>query len=129
MTVCLDSWAIMAWLDGDEPAFSRVEGRVGGAMCASWINVVEVGYRVERDHGRRRADLVIDWCQANIGLDVPAPRLMRAVARLKAARPMALADCFAVATAAAYGLPLLTGDPEIIGAPGLPCAVEDLRTA
>lgn len=49
------------------------------------------------------------------------------VARLKAAYPVALADCFAIATAAAHGRILLTGDPEIIGRPDLPCAVEDLR--
>ncbi len=49
------------------------------------------------------------------------------VARLKAAYPVALAGCFAIATAAAHGRILLTGDPEIIGRPDLPCAVEDLR--
>ena len=47
-------------------------------------------------------------------------------ARLKSEHPMALADCFAVTTAAAHGLPLLTGDPEILGRVDLPCAVEDL---
>jgi hypothetical protein len=40
---------------------------------------------------------------------------------------MALADCFAVATAAANGATLWTGDPEIIEARDLPCAVLDLR--
>ena len=48
-------------------------------------------------------------------------------ARLKAAHPIALADCFAIATAAAHGLPLLTGDPEILSRVDLPCVVEDLR--
>jgi len=50
-------------------------------------------------------------------------------ARLKARLPIALGDCFAVATAAAHRLPLLTGDPEILGRNDLPCAVEDLRGA
>jgi predicted nucleic acid-binding protein len=49
--------------------------------------------------------------------------------RLKARRAPALADCFAVATAAAHGASLLTGDPEILEASGLPCPVEDLRPA
>lgn len=27
MSVCRDSWAILAWLDGEEPALSRVDAR------------------------------------------------------------------------------------------------------
>ncbi len=49
-------------------------------------------------------------------------------ARLKARLPVALGDCFAVATAAAHGLPLLTGDPEILERDDLPCEVVDLRS-
>jgi hypothetical protein len=49
-------------------------------------------------------------------------------ARLKARLPMALGDCFAVATAAAHGLPLMTGDPEIVTRTDLPCNVVDLRS-
>jgi hypothetical protein len=48
-------------------------------------------------------------------------------ARLKGRRAIALADRFAIATAAAYRLPLLTGDPEILAQPDVPRAVEDLR--
>jgi predicted nucleic acid-binding protein len=51
------------------------------------------------------------------------------VARLKACAPIALADCFAAVTAAAHGLPLLTGDPELIDLDDPPCVVEDLRPA
>ena len=59
---------------------------------------------------------------------LPGIAAMRAAAALKAAHPMALADCFAVALAAAEGAVLLTGDPEIIDrAEALPCEVEDLR--
>jgi len=52
---------------------------------------------------------------------------MLEAARLKAQLPIALGDCFALATAAAHGLTLLTGDPEIIGLQDPPCEVEDLR--
>ena len=48
-------------------------------------------------------------------------------ARLKARLPAALGDCFAVATAAAHGLPLLTGDPELLERRDLPCQTVDLR--
>ena len=32
MSVCLDSWAVLAWLDGDEPA----AGAVQAALDAEW---------------------------------------------------------------------------------------------
>jgi hypothetical protein len=48
-------------------------------------------------------------------------------ARLKAASSTALGDCFAVATAAAHGLVLLAGDPEILELRDPLCDVEDLR--
>jgi predicted nucleic acid-binding protein len=51
------------------------------------------------------------------------------VARLKARAPIALADCFAAATAAAHGLVLLTGDPELVELADSPCLIEDLRAA
>jgi predicted nucleic acid-binding protein len=52
---------------------------------------------------------------------------MIATARLKARATITLGDCFAVATAAAHGLVLLTGDPEILELPDSPCTSEDLR--
>jgi hypothetical protein len=48
------------------------------------------------------------------------------VARLKARLPIALGDCFAIATACARRLTLLTGDPEILNRE-VPCPIEDLR--
>ena len=47
MSVCLDSWAILAWLDGEEPALSRVGGLIESRPIVSWVNLVEVYYRVE----------------------------------------------------------------------------------
>lgn len=46
----------LAWLDGEEPALSRVNEVIGQHPVISWINLVEVAYRVERDHGRHIAD-------------------------------------------------------------------------
>jgi hypothetical protein len=50
-------------------------------------------------------------------------------ARLKARAALALGDCFAITTAVAHDLVLLTGDPEIISLPDLPCGVGDLRAS
>lgn len=127
MSVCLDSWAILAWLDGDEPATTRVQVLLPARPVVSWINLVEVYYRVQRDHGRAAADEVLVELRAMLRCDLPGSSRMVEAARLKATMPMALGDCFAVATAASYRLSLLTGDPEIIGMADLPCSVEDLR--
>jgi uncharacterized protein with PIN domain len=126
LSVCLDSWAVLAWLDGEEPAHNRIEQLIGDWPLMSWVNAVEVYYRVERDHGRFEADEVLTGLRKTFELDLPSVRLMIETARLKASTPIALGDCFAIATACARNLTLLTGDPEILDR-DTPCAVEDLR--
>lgn len=127
MSACLDSWAVLAWLDGEQPAADRVEELLVGRPVVSWINLVEVAYRVERDHGRAAADDVLTALRASLAPDLPGTARMIEAARLKARAPIALGDCFAAVTAAAHGLPLLTGDPELIGLADPPCVIEDLR--
>jgi uncharacterized protein with PIN domain len=129
VSVCLDSWAILAWLDGEEPARSRLDALVATRPTVSWVNLVEVYYRVERDHGRGAADETLRDLRAVLAADLPGTARMIEVARIKAVAPIALGDCFAIATAAANGLVLLTGDPEIIDLPDRPCEVEDLRSS
>jgi PIN domain nuclease of toxin-antitoxin system len=127
VSVCLDSWAVLDWLDGEQPAFSRIEGLLPARPVVSWVNLVEIYYRVERDHGRGEADETLRDLRAAFALDLPGTARMIEVARLKARAAIALGDCFAVTTAAAHDLPLLTGDPEIIKLADCPCQVEDLR--
>jgi PIN domain nuclease of toxin-antitoxin system len=127
VSVCLDSWAILAWLDGEEPALSRVEELVAVRPVVSWVNLVEVYYRVERDHGRIAADDTLASLRAAVSLDLPGTARMIETARLKARVSIALGDCFAIMTAAAHELVLLTGDPEILDLADSPCRTEDLR--
>lgn len=129
MKQCLDSWAALAWLDGDEPAAAEVARALEGVRSVmSWINLVEVHYRVSRDHGEAEADRILAEVRSEVSEELPGVSTMRAVAKLKAKLPVALADCFAIAAAEANGAQLLTGDPEIIDrAEELPCAVIDLR--
>lgn len=131
MPFCLDSWPVLAWLDGDEPAASVVGDTLDLERPAmSWINLIEVHYRVARDHGQEEADRVLAELRPRITEHLPGVAAMRAAAKLKAEHPMALADCFAVALTASEGAILLTGDPEIVDrADELPCEVEDLRAA
>ena len=127
MTVCLDSWAVLAWLDGEQPAQHRVEAALPDRPVMSWVNAVEVYCRVERDHGRQPADEVLAELRRILDVELPGVVRMVETARLEARVPIALADCFAIATAAAHGAPLLTGDPEILACTDLPCPTEDLR--
>ncbi len=93
----------------------------------SWINAVEVYYRIERDHGRPTADEKLTQLRTVLDVELPGIERMLEAARLKTWLTVALADCFAIATAVAHNLPLLTGDPEILDRDDIPCATEDLR--
>src|SRR5262245_48487908 len=84
VSVCLASWAILAWLDGEEPALSRIDRLIADRPLASWVNLVEVYYRVERDQGRDAADETLVDLRAALALDLPGTARMIEVARLKA---------------------------------------------
>jgi predicted nucleic acid-binding protein len=127
VSVCLDSWAILAWLDGEQPALGRIDELIESRPIVSWINLVEVYYRIERDHGRDAADETLAALKRELSPDLPGTARMTEAARLKARAPIALADCFAAVTAATHAATLLTGDPELIELRDPPCAIEDLR--
>ncbi|HEX8104281.1 MAG TPA: PIN domain-containing protein [Solirubrobacteraceae bacterium] len=116
-------------MDGEEPALSRLNGLIESRPVISWINLVEVCYRIERDHGREAADETLTALRASLAPDMPGTVRMVDAARLKARTSIALGDCFAATTAAAHGLVLLTGDPELLDLPDAPCALEDARAA
>lgn len=118
---------MLAWLDGEQPAQDRVEELFDSRPAISWVNAAEVYYRIERDHGRTHADESLHQLRSELEFDLPGVSRMIEVARLKAVRSIALADCFALATAVARQAVLLTGDPEILESDELPCPVEDLR--
>lgn len=127
MTECLDSWAVLRWLDGDDPAAARVEAAMPSRPVMSWINLGEVAYIVERRAGADRARRIVRGLRPRLTLDLPSHARVLEAARLKAGHPMAYADAFAVATAIAHGATLLTGDREILdGDPAWP--VEGLRS-
>ena len=126
MTDCLDSWAIIRWLEGTEPAAERVEYALESGAVMSWINLGEVAYIVERTAGENRVREIVQHLRHQLALDLPSESRVLAAARIKASYPMAYADAFAVATALARDATLLTGDPEILDAGG-PWRTEDLR--
>lgn len=129
MTVVLDSWAILSWLDGEEPALSAVNAVIERRPTVSWINLVEVACRLEREHGERVAEETVSDLRRVIDADLPGTGRMLAAARIKAKHPIALGDCFALATAQSLGAELWTGDPEILELADPGCSLRDLRGA
>jgi predicted nucleic acid-binding protein len=127
LTDCLDSWAILRWLEGAEPAADRVEQSLETRPLMSWINLGEVFYIVHRATGIDRARAVTADLRHQLHMDLPSESRVLEAAAIKARYPLAYADAFAIATAVAHGASLLTGDPEIIdeGDPDWP--VVDLR--
>ncbi len=122
MSVCLDSFALLSWLQREQGA-PIVEDYLAAASTAPdtrcWISVVnlaEVYYRMHRILG---ADAANDFWKGALRGDVPVsvvdatrPRVLEA-ARLEARFPIALADAFAVQVAREKDVALVTGDPEI----------------
>ena len=124
---CLDSWAILRFLEGSSAAARRVRQVIGlGRPLMSWINLGEVYYTIHRAAGAAEADATLAQLRPLLTLDAATAERVLAAARVKALHPLAYGDAFAVATAAAHGAVLLTGDPKLTGRP-VGCRVEDLR--
>ena len=118
-TRVLDSWAILEWMSGRQPASGLVarllseaeEGQVRLLMSA--INVGEVYYFLRKHHTGALAE---SWRESSrtlpVTIEVPTADDIWSAASLKARFPIAYADAFAAALAQKYNCPLVTGDPE-----------------
>lgn len=120
---------MLEWLNNDEPAATRVQQLVEAERPRiSWVNLVEVEYALLRRQSPEQVEQALADVRGKVDAELPGVERMRAVARLKAEHPIALGDCFAVATAAAASATLVTGDPEIVDrAAELPCEIMDAR--
>jgi ribonuclease VapC len=119
-TKVLDSWALMAFLH-DEPAAEEVEKLLVKSaedkhkllLCV--VNWGEIYYSIARAEGEAVAEQkAADLATLAIEL-VPVTddlQLVREAAKLKAAKKLAYADCFAAALAKLRGVEVVTGDPE-----------------
>ena len=124
---CLDSWAVLRFLEGASPAARRVRQvmRIGRPHMG-WINLGEVYHTVHRAAGAAEAEAAVAALRPLLLLDPATSDRVLAAARIKASHPLAYGDAFAVATATAHDATLLTGDPEIVERK-VGCRVEDLR--
>jgi predicted nucleic acid-binding protein len=114
-------------MEGARPATAAVRQAIRKGAAMSWINLGEVAHSVQRSRGLTRAEEVVTLLRTAVRPLEASPARVLAAAQVKADHPMAFADAFAVAAARELGVPLLTGDPEILdaGIAGLRC--RDLR--
>lgn len=115
MTVVLDSWAVLRYLEDASPAAEAVSDLLGREKpLMSWINLGEVHYVLRRLHGEDAATETVRDLRDVIDARLPDERLVVDAARIKADHPLAYADAFAAALAGAYDATLWTGDPELL---------------
>jgi len=125
MNICLDSWAVLNWLE-DGPSAAAVEKTISSRPVISLVNVCEVLYVISRKHGDRAIQQVLPALRQNLSFIEVNEEITLSASRIKAAHRMALGEAFCVATALAQNAKILTGDPEIINAKGH-WKVQDLR--
>ena len=115
MTVVLDSWAILRFLEGKSRAAGVVEQLLDSERpLMSWINLGEVHYVLRRLHGEDAATETVRDLRDGVEARLPDERLVLEAARIKADHPMAFADAFAAALTVATDATLWTGDPELL---------------
>lgn len=127
MTVVLDSWAILRYLEDHGSAAGRVARLLGRERpVVSWMNLGEVYSVLVRLAGEEAATSAVRDLRSVVVAEVPLQGRILEAAAIKARFPMSFADAFAAATAVAYSAPLWTGDPELL-VPGAPWEWVDLR--
>jgi predicted nucleic acid-binding protein len=117
--VVLDSWALLAWLQAEQPAAASVRGLLDEAAAGerlavlSIINAGEVFYIISKNLGPEKATDIPDQLTL-LPLEIRSvdDDLVWAAARLKARHRMSYADAFAAALALRINAVLVTGDPE-----------------
>lgn len=131
--VVLDAWAMLALIQGEEPAASRVQelleeasrGRVQEFL--SIINLGEIVYRIGKARGESAAMETLEQIR-RLPIEV-RPATEEAVfeaVRYKIHHAISYADAFAAATAESLEASLATGDPKLLELRGL-IEIEELR--
>ncbi|GAB4462509.1 MAG: type II toxin-antitoxin system VapC family toxin [Anaerolineales bacterium] len=117
----LDAWAILAFLQGEEPAASRVRDVIESAqegaarIFASIVNIGEVYYRIGKTRNQKEADSVLkDLYLLPVEIVSADDDTVLEAARLKIKLVLSYADAFAAVTAQQKDATLLTGDPELL---------------
>ncbi len=115
----LDAWALLAMLQGEEPAASRVRQlllageRQEATLLLSIINLGEVYYRIGKNRNREAAiDVLKDIRRLALTIMPASDEMVLAAADLKTEFAISYADAFAAALADHADATLVSGDPE-----------------
>jgi predicted nucleic acid-binding protein len=129
VTVVLDSWAVLRYLEDAAPAAEQVSDLLASQRPRmSWINLGEVFYVIRRLHDDQQATDTVRDLRDVLDAELPDANRVVEAARIKAEHPLAYADAFAAATAIAAKAELWTGDPELLVA-GSSWRWRDLRAS
>ena len=127
MTVVLDTWAVLRYLEDGAPTAEQVSNLLATQRPRmSWINLGEVFYVLRRLEGEGHAAETVRDLRDVVDAELPDATRVLEAARIKADHPLAYADAFAAATAIAAKAELWTGDPELL-VQGSPWRWRDLR--
>lgn len=121
----LDAWAILAFLQKEEPAATRMHTllRQGNAsseveLYASVLNLGEVHYRIAKKRGMRDADQALSLLRRlPVQVITATDDRVYAAARFKGQYAVSYADAFACTASQELDAILVTGDPEMISLP------------
>jgi PIN domain nuclease of toxin-antitoxin system len=126
MNYCLDSWAVIALIENEEPVATIVERLLEHRPYISTVNATEVFYVTNRRSGIDAANEVMTILRAKTRIVPVDLNIATSAGLIKSNHKMSLGDCFCVATALQYSATILTGDPEILDVKGK-WKVRDLR--
>lgn len=117
----LDAWAVLAFLQKEEPAAGRIRQLLEEAaleqtqLFISIINLSEVFYRIGKIKGEASALDTLDQIRRlRISVLPASDEAVWAAARFKMLHPISYADAFALSSAQELKATLITGDPEFI---------------
>jgi predicted nucleic acid-binding protein len=116
----LDAWALLAMLQGEEPAASRIRQllllgeRQEVTLLLSMINLGEVYYCMgRRIHRAAAQDALKEIRRLSLSIVPTSEDLVLAAADFKVEYAISYADAFAVALADRNDATLVSGDPEL----------------
>jgi len=118
----LDAWALLAWLQNEQPAASVVQEHLDAAdqgkiqLHLSVVNAGEVFYRLAKSRSRKIAQRFrADLAGMPLRLHTPGTEEIWQAALLKSQAQISYADGFAAGLAQRLGVVLVTGDPDFSG--------------
>ena len=116
----IDAWAILAFLQKEEPAAFRIKEILEEAeqekveIFLSIINLGEVYYRVGKVRGEKEAEETLEEIRNLPIQNIPVDeKKVLEAGKFKIRYPISYADAFAAAASYALSATLLTGDPEL----------------